>query len=535
MTTQIMRCPMDMSGRNSIRWGLVAVAGLAAVVVVFYLEEDWRGASAWKSYKLQLAARGEITDRSQLVPPTVPDDQNLASTPFLAPLFDFVPGTQRTREPDAIERLRRVSPAYDAAASAVKPQKAARSNSWVTGRIDLGAWEAAFRKGSNAAPLLRASKISHPGSRPSAEAEAAAFVLSALADSDTVITELRAASARPYARFNVRYENDDPAGVLLPHYAALNRVCQILQLRASAELTLGRTDQAFDDINLILRLMNATRDEPILIGHLVRIAQLQLALQPLAEGLAKHEWSDSQLRGFEEQLLELDFCAAGRRALESERVIFGSALIDYLRHARNKIDAFSNIGGDRGEGKELQGVLLAAIPGGWFDFEKVNYNRMFEEYFLPAIDAPARRVSPDTCRKSDAQMGVALNGSWPVLLLRHRAFSGFLLPALSRAVERTAFAQSAADIGALACALERYRLAHGNYPDSLESLVPKFISRQPHDVINGQPLEYVRAPDGQYLLYSVGWNETDDGGKIRLNKSGESVDLKSGDWVWPLP
>jgi hypothetical protein len=34
-------------------------------------------------------------------------------------------------------------------------------------------------------------------------------------------------------------------------------------------------------------------------------------------------------------------------------------------------------------------------------------------------------------------------------------------------------------------------------------------------------------------LYSVGWNETDDGGVVVLDKSSsQGVNLDQGDWVW---
>jgi hypothetical protein len=93
-----------------------------------------------------------------------------------------------------------------------------------------------------------------------------------------------------------------------------------------------------------------------------------------------------------------------------------------------------------------------------------------------------------------------------------------------------------------AIALERYRLAHGEYPDALDTLVPQFIAKLPHDVINGQPLHYRHDPpspgsgaaSGQFVLYSVGWNETDDGGEVGLTKNG-NVDINPGDWVWRYP
>ena len=61
-------------------------------------------------------------------------------------------------------------------------------------------------------------------------------------------------------------------------------------------------------------------------------------------------------------------------------------------------------------------------------------------------------------------------------------------------------------------------------------LAPQFIAKVPHDPIGAQPLHYRTANDGQFILYSVGWNEKDDGGIVSLNKSG-SVDLGNGDWA----
>jgi hypothetical protein len=86
----------------------------------------------------------------------------------------------------------------------------------------------------------------------------------------------------------------------------------------------------------------------------------------------------------------------------------------------------------------------------------------------------------------------------------------------------------------VACALERYRRANGQFPATVAALAPKFISALPHDVINGQPLKYRRTGDGLFVLYSVGSNETDDGGEVALSKYG-IPHWKDGDWVWRNP
>lgn len=108
------------------------------------------------------------------------------------------------------------------------------------------------------------------------------------------------------------------------------------------------------------------------------------------------------------------------------------------------------------------------------------------------------------------------------------------MPAFGAATGRFANGQNAVDMARVAIALERYRLAHGEYPESLDALTPQFIAKLPHDIINGQPLHYRRTSDGQFVLYSVGWNETDDDGEVGLNENG-SVDRDKGDWVWQYP
>ena len=113
-------------------------------------------------------------------------------------------------------------------------------------------------------------------------------------------------------------------------------------------------------------------------------------------------------------------------------------------------------------------------------------------------------------------------------------FAKMLLPRFSQEAQKAAFAQSEVDMAMLACALERYRLAEGQYPEELNALVPRFVAVLPHDIINGQPLKYRLTNNGRFILYSVGWNEKDDGGVVAANKDNRQ-DILQGDWVWQYP
>src|SRR5258706_589349 len=87
--------------------------------------------------------------------------------------------------------------------------------------------------------------------------------------------------------------------------------------------------------------------------------------------------------------------------------------------------------------------------------------------------------------------------------------AAIMLPNFVRAVQTAARNQTLANETLIVCALERYHLAHGEYPETLDALTPQFIQAIPHDLIGGRPLKY-RREKGEFVLYSVGWNKTDD-------------------------
>jgi hypothetical protein len=213
-----------------------------------------------------------------------------------------------------------------------------------------------------------------------------------------------------------------------------------------------------------------------------------------------------------------------KRSLEAERVLFGGGIIEFLRREPDKFEALS------GDGK-FPGAVWSAVPNGWFDLENVNYSRFFDELIIPSIDVANRRITPSACQRAEGQITRVLGKSQARLFFQHRAFCSLLLPGTLTLARKTAFGQTAADTAGIACAIERFKLAKGKLPESLDDLVPQFIEKLPHDIITGQPLKYKRTNDEQYAVYSVGWNEKDDGA-VAAFKKGEHDVPEEGDWVW---
>jgi hypothetical protein len=107
-----------------------------------------------------------------------------------------------------------------------------------------------------------------------------------------------------------------------------------------------------------------------------------------------------------------------------------------------------------------------------------------------------------------------------------------LAPATGKAMEKTAKAQTLVKMAFVACALERYRLAHGAFPENLAQLAPQFAAGVPHDPMVNKPFHYQRTEDGWFLLYSVGLAGEDDGGVMKPDDKKEKEDK---DWPWPVP
>jgi len=354
------------------------------------------------------------------------------------------------------------------------------------------------------APVAEPAPPPSPSSPPAplTRPEAAAEVLRLLEQYSPVLEELRSASRRPYARFNIHY---DEAYILLLHLEVLRNASLIFHLRASAGLALGRADQAWADAKMVLYLADTIRDEPFPISKVAQATLVQLGLQPIWEGLAEHKWSDAQLVEIEQRLAKLD-------------LLSGAA----LRGAR---------------ALNLLNVDLARHPGadelaGFYYHNKLFLARMYEQHFTPVVDAANQRLYPSRGFANESALTNALAGSF----VPYRFFARELLPGHVSAQVASGFGQTRVNEAIVACALERYRVAQGQYPESLEALTARFLQKMPHDIITGAPLQYRRTADGRFILYSVGWNEKDEGGQVVPPRDEWTApELTEGDWVWQYP
>ena len=514
-----------LSRFNPRRWffGLIFVATL---VVLFYAVENWRGARAWNKYRQQLEASGAQLDLAAFIPKPVPDEQNSAAIPFVKSWFEFRGNAEKIwGDP------------YLAASSKVR---SSTTNKSARQFLNLPAWEQAFAAAQPGYTNGSGDIVMGAPDRAS-RVKAAPAVLLGLQPSESHLAELRTASRRPYTRYPVVYDLENPWGILLPHLAVIKNTCERLQLKACAELAAGHSERALQDVDLMLRMADSLKDESFLISYLVRVKCVQLATQPIWEGLAEHAWSDAQLQDLQSRFLQCDFLTDMKTPLESERA--AAILTGELVRKKGLSMLVDLIGPGQPTSldRKFENWCGGFVPRGWYHQEQVNYCRLFQMQMEGAFDARQKRVSPEQIRTNgkalereiaSGNLGKTVSG-----FLHHRILAALLLPALNRIPIKAATAQTAADQAALACALERFRLANGSFPERLEALLPKFISQLPADTLTGRPYNYRRTDDGQFILNSTGWDEEDDArtpstlGVILKNLFNE----KESDWVWRYP
>ena len=504
---------------------LFALACFATLIALFYAEENWRGKHEWEKFKREWEAKGEHFDMASLAPVPVLDDQNFALTSIAFTSYGQLLTRDGKRIPydtNFVARMR--MPLTHDYNSGPTNGPGNREKGQFTNLKD---WQHYYRE-----LAAKTNEFAVPAQPQSPAAD----VLLALGKYNPVIEELRAASRLPYSRFPLQYTNEPPGSILLPHLAALKSSAQVLQLRSIAELQNSQPEKALNDVILGLQMIDKIRTEPFLISQLVRIAMLQIMLQAVWEGLAQHQWSDGQLVELDQALTKFDFLTDYKAAMRGDRAcVIGG--VEYLQRDRSlrKLAEFFNL---YNNGNEDTSVPTLAIvyhfsPSGWVDQNKLRIGQFETQWYLPLADVENRMVSPKSVESANDAFNKQIGTTQ---LNPYNWFEKKFVPALAQAVKKFAYAQSSVDLACVAIALERYRLAHGEFPESLNTLAPQFMEKIPHDIINGQPLNYRRTDDGQFVLYSVGWNELDDGGVVVFEgKNTDRVDINQGDWVWRYP
>lgn len=153
----------------------------------------------------------------------------------------------------------------------------------------------------------------------------------------------------------------------------------------------------------------------------------------------------------------------------------------------------------------------------------------------------------DVMERAASVAGMPLRRQWPAIaelgkqvdtvLARHpyaHIVYRFVMPAFKEAVNEEVKAKVKLQVARTALAIEEWRLQHGEWPQSLEQLVPELLEAVPEDPFSERTIRYARTAVG-IVIYSVGEDGKDDEGTTEeevRKRSGRGVRPSEG---WDLP
>jgi ABC-type transport system involved in multi-copper enzyme maturation permease subunit len=462
-------------GRLALRFAL-GTAALLALLKLWHLEENWRGQRAWNKFKREIEAKGETMDLASIIPPEVPADQNFGAAEVFAPLFayDYAPqGGIRWRE-SGISELQ-----------SIELQGQTRGWPWAFGSslpgdwrnaepTDLKAWQKHFR-----------ALAQFP--QPTGANEPAADVLVALTKFSSKLEAMHQAGLRPHSRFPVPYENARSTPMQHWHWPICRNIADVLALRAIARLNRERSDEAFRDLKLIFRFAEALGLEPFLQAQQHRSMIVDSAIQVIWEGLAQRRWSEAQLAELEQLLPRFDLFG------DSQKAVRGEMLLQIAAWERFRAVVSGDAPARERYWETRWSHLRFFYSLGWTYDRQIQIYRLHEKLAKQFAEWEGSGISPREIRGFGEIMD--LTGAF----LDNRNFR-WVLDSFLFEFPRT---QISLTLARVACALERYRLEHGHFPEHLEMLVPAQFAALPADAPGNEPLTYRVTEDGQFVLTIV--------------------------------
>ncbi len=462
---------------------VVLVVALALIVLAFYSYQNWRAGRRWAHFQTELKQRGESLDLAGMLRKPISDAGNFAQTQA----FQNV--------------LKRNSTNVPAGASAAKSRSQSVA---MTVPGALTSWLQQSRTDFN---LYQGRVIQPPGGKNTRNGKLSATdVLAGLKPREPELRAVAVAAQLPF--FSIT--TNRPAGAVLQadriELATMEELHFQLQLRACALLQLGRRDEAAADVLTGFRLTQLVRQSPDWKSTARVQNMLMRSLQPVWEGLGQHHWTEPQLASFQTNLAAFDLLSDHTNAI-------GRIVRAYIEKWRAVPETKSAAARNRilqSTGTYRYEVAWRWQPRAWW------YDNCIQLYHagqksIARVDFAAGRVIDSNFW--DDTDGLPLADDLHVMF-QQAEWRGNKLGLVS-------FNQTAVNQGIIACALERYRLAHGTYPENLGALVPGYLNRVLRDIGRGRPLFYLRRDNGQYELRGAGAN-----GLVEPNNK------TSDDWLW---
>lgn len=506
--TERFSAPVPYTFSAALHWPIRIAVGFVVILLLFtafYTEEKFRGLRAWRAVQTKYSSRFRNIRTVAEAPPGIPEAENFGAAKIFKPLFNYHYDSSSKvvwNNERAQQDVMSINPFGTRGNPPGLSTNFHPHADWTLQKpADLAVWQDYYKSSS----IFSA--------RCPSNATPAQTILGALSIFDPELNELEAASHRPKTRFPIHYEETHAAYWM--HLAFLRSVANVIDLRATARLVSDDIPGACADIQFSVRLADKLNSEPSLFPLRIRELILLSALNPVWEGLGRHQWDDASLQLFQREF-SVNVLADYQKAIRQQSEFFADF---YNRIAETDDTLLRRLGNE-----PINARAAHFYPVGWKYLNQAGLLRLAEETLVPLTDPIAHLVFVTNA----ISLAPAIRNSHVSIDPVSQMVIPWELQMFEDAILNAAHAQVSFDQAVIACALERWRLAHGSFPDKLDCLAPI-----PIDPMTGANYRYKPTTNGQFILYSPGWNKTDDGGQVAMMpKPNREQDRRKGDWVW---
>ena len=248
----------------------------------------------------------------------------------------------------------------------------------------------------------------------------------------------------------------------------------------------------------------------MIISQLVRLPIQGMACDLLLELLPYVEFSDDDLASLRADIQAIDYGAALERAMIGERAL-----------AVNVFRDPASLGDD------MVGPVVSRLGAR-------NDDLLLFLQSMNGVVAATRKPCPqrlDDMQAVQDELQTSVSG-----INRFRYIvTSLALPSSSLVPFAESFARNEATIRAAdaALAIEQFSRKNGRLPDKLDELLPEFLDKVPIDPFDGKPLRYAVRED-VYVIYSIGTDRVDDGGRILEEEDEFGIDIQNPDLIFPV-
>jgi hypothetical protein len=493
-------------------WTLVSLAGIIAFLWAWI---DFTGSRQWRKAQARLAREGQPIDLRALAPNPIPEAENFCAIPLLRDLSVVIDDDWDKGEPG--KKRARLKAAYRLIFNK-KGLVPDLPNAALGQRVDLRQWST----------WLRDDGLTEQSGDPSRD------MLAVLSKENTWFVELAAGLDRPRAQWTPSWKTHalprNLVYIRTPHLFSVTELSHNLARRCAAAAYAGDARQAHDAAQILARLSQACQEEPFSEGMLTGAHEAILLANATWDLCDIHSGTAADFERLETALAAMDFRRATCLAF-SAAVIEG---VNGVRLAEDDPTHYYTSWGLNGPKSHLS-PAFRFLPSGIFDANAaVMANTGFDYFIKPLRDRGWKAALSSTHEFMTALIAADPN-PWthPSDVMKRVVF-----PALD--VPFPIYAQTLVNQAIVACALERYRIANGDYPDSLNFVELSEGKHLPVDILTGQPMGYRKTANGKYALWCVSFNEKDhDGTRVLEKERPEHTRFRlktyAGDWVWNFP